>query len=135
MKQQTKQKGAQHGLVKNGIGLPPHLSNKAKRHIQRASSVMERMAVQWELLPNIMKQSAQCCRKGIPRTEKISWENGKGNLYQTSQDFVDVDFYESGKIVPRGTVKCNGLECSWCGRHRRKELADFLEMALSWNTR
>lgn len=140
MKQQQKSNTGRKALVKNGIGFPPHISDKVKRRIQRASSVMERMEVQWNYLGEDkhwkgMRQTAQCCKVGIPRTEKISWENGKGTLYQTSQDFVEVDFHESGKVVPRGTVKCNGLECSWCGRHKRKELADYLEMALSWNTR
>lgn len=140
MKQQQKKKASRQSLVKNGTGFPPEYKEKWKRLDLRASSVMERMEVQWNCLGGDdewegMKQTATCCKIGIPRRERVSWENGKGTLYQSSQDFVEVDFYKSGKVVPRGTIKCNGLECSWCGRHKRKELADYLEMALSWNTR
>lgn len=140
MERQKRNKRQVKTLVKNGIGFPPHITERQKRQVLRASSVMERMEVQWKFLgPDDdwegMKQSAECCRRGIPRMEKVSWEDGKPNLYQTAQDFVEVDFYKSGRINPRGTVKCNGLECSWCGRHKRKELADYLEMALQQNTR
>jgi hypothetical protein len=140
MKENTKVKKA---LVKNGIGKEPLIPNKWKRKVIGASSVMERMKVQWDYLgrmPDVddwkgFSTAAACCRTGIPRMNKVEWKGGKPNLYQTADDYVPVDFYASGKIVPRGTVKCRGYECSWCGRSKRKEMSDYLEMALSWNTR
>ena len=121
-------------LVKNVIGLPPHLPKKTIRQIEGRSNVMDRMEVQWKHLDGIMNQSAQCCRRGIPRgTYASTNERGNQELYVSTDDFVHVDFYDSGRINPRGTTKCNSLECSWCGRHKRKQLADYLEMALKWN--
>ena len=131
--QQGNQQGGFKVLVRNKIHLPPHLSNKTKRKLLGSSSVMDRMEVQWNFLGDILKGTSNCCRRGIPRRTQVKWENGKSDLYDNSDDFVPVDFYDSGRVNPRGTVKCNNLECSWCGRHKRKELADYLEMAMNYN--
>jgi hypothetical protein len=126
-------------LVKNGIASP--LPKKIKRELQGSTSVLERLSVQHDYLGHIdketgktiMKQSSQCCRYGIPYTTKV-WKTGLTSQEQTyGTGKVDVDFYDNGAIRPRGTVKCKGLECSWCGRGLRKELAEFLEMALQDN--
>ena len=119
------------GLVKYGIGTTER--DKDLRQIVGCTTIMERVRVQWDHLGKqadtgkaIMKQHSECCRYGIP--QRIVGDRIMGS------DHVDVDYHHSGKIKPRGTIKCNGLECSYCGGAKRREMAETLEMALQYNS-
>ena len=98
-----------------------------------STNVMERLFVQWALLPDVMTGMSKCCRYGVPQRLNQVERDGKIEAELSSDGFVHVDFHESGRIRTRGTQKCKGLECSWCGRALRRELAENLEMALQMN--
>ena len=124
------QKGPSTALLRNNIGFPPNPFKRSPQHerlgFNRPITAFERLEVQWVYLRNIMKGMANCSSRGIPRREL------KDGTISTDGK-VRINVYENGGVCVRGTIKCNGLECSVCGSRKRREMAEVLEMAFQMN--